>query len=167
MQVRIERVEDHDAVRALNREAFGRLAEADLVDAVRAGTGELISLVALHGGDLVGHILFSPVTLAGHTGLRMMGLGPMAVAPAHQHTGVGSALVRRGLELCRDHGYAVVVVLGHVRYYPKFGFTPAARYGITCEFDVPDGAFQIIELVSGALRGVSGIVRYDDAFDTV
>jgi putative acetyltransferase len=91
----------------------------------------------------------------------------MAVVPAQQRTGLGSALVRAGLEQCRKLGFGAVVVLGHPDYYPRFGFSPAARFGIGCEYEAPQEAFMAIELQPGYLKGASGKVEYHAAFDEV
>jgi putative acetyltransferase len=163
--IRSEKEEDVAAVHALNTAAFASAAEADLVDALRQQAHPVVSLVAEDNGSMVGHILFSPIALSGHPGLRIMGLAPMAVAPARQNQGIGSALVRAGLERCRELGFGAVVVLGHPRYYPRFGFCPAARFGLRCEYDAPDEAFMAVELQPRYLRGKSGTVRYHVAFN--
>lgn len=167
MQIRPERDTDRDAVRAVNAAAFPTPAEADLVDALREQARPVISLVAERDGAIVGHILFSPVTLDSRPGLSMMGLAPMAVAPEHQRSGVGLALVRAGLDECRQKGFSAVVVLGHPEYYPRFGFVPAVRYGLRSEYDVPDEVFMVQELVPGALEGAPGTIRYHAAFGSV
>jgi putative acetyltransferase len=89
----------------------------------------------------------------------------MAVHPDFQNRGIGSALVRQGLEICRDLGHAVVVVVGHPDYYPRFAFTSARAQGLEAPFPVPDEAFLAIELVPGSLRGVKGSVVYPPAFE--
>lgn len=164
MRVRPETVGDKAAIRAVNEGAFESAAEADIVDVLRAKRGELVSLVAEREGVVVGHILFSRVTLVGRDDVKLMGLGPLAVLPAHQNAGVGSALVREGLSRCRQLGACAAVVVGHARYYARFGFAPASRYGIRCRYDVPDDVFMIAEFEAGALLGSSGLVLYDDAF---
>jgi putative acetyltransferase len=111
--------------------------------------------------------MFSPVSLAGHPELRIMGLAPMAVVPEHQREGIGSALVRAGLEQCKRLGFGAAVVLGHPAYYPRFGFSSSARYGIGCEYDVPEEVFMVVELDAGFLRGASGKVKYHPAFGAV
>ena len=149
---------------AVNVSAFETPSEADLVDALRAQATPVVSLVAEDDGGLVGHIMFSPVTLPEHPGLRIAGLAPMAVEPEHQRKGVGSALVRAGLEQCRQLGFGAVVVLGHPAYYPRFGFSSSRRFGIGCEYDVPDDVFMVLELQPGFLHGASGKVKYHAAF---
>jgi len=164
MLVRAERPDDYAAVHQLNRDAFQADGEADLVDALRTAASPIISLVAEDDGDVVGHILFSPVTLAPHDGLRVAGLGPMAVSPARQRSGIGSRLVRAGLEACREGGFAAAVVVGHPDFYPRFGFRSASQFGIACEFDVPDPVFMALELIAGTLRDRSGTIYYHPAF---
>ena len=162
--VRPERPGDHAVVRSINAAAFGRAAEADLVETLRAQAQPLLSLVAEVDDIVVGHILFSPVSLDGHPAARLMALAPMAVLPARQRQGIGAALVHTGLERCRELGADAVVVLGHPSFYPRFGFVPAARIGIRCEYDAPDEAFMCVELVPGRLRGMAGTVRFHPAF---
>ncbi len=164
MHIRPEQEQDRPAVRQVNESAFERPAEADLVAAVRDQAAPVISLVAQDGDAIIGHILFSPVTLSAHKNLVLMGLAPMAVVPELQHQGVGSALVRAGLEACRNLGAGAVMVLGHPQYYPRFGFSPAVGYGIRSEYSVPDDTFMVLELQPGSLRGVSGVVKYHAAF---
>jgi putative acetyltransferase len=167
MRVRPETEADRAAVRAVNEAAFETPAEADLVEALRGSGVSLVSLVAEADGEIIGHILFSPVSLSDHVNLNLMGLGPMAVVPDRQRKGVGSALVRQGLMCCKDLGARAVVVVGHPEYYPRFGFAPASRYALRCEYDVPDDVFMVAELEAGALNGASGVVRYHDAFADV
>ena len=167
--VRAERAADAEGVRRVNESAFGRKGEADLVDALRVDAHPRVSLVAVEeGGEVVGHIFYSPVTVEPEAGvLLLMGLGPMAVLPRLQKRGVGSRLVKEGLEECRRLGGAAVVVLGHPTYYPRFGFAPASRLGLRCSYDVPDEVFMAQELTPGALGGRRGLVKYHAAFDAV
>lgn len=164
MLIRTEEQKDWDTVHALNVSAFDTPAEANLVDALREEAQPLISLVAEDNAEILGHIMFSPVSLPGHPELFIMGLAPMAVAPEHQGEGIGSALVRAGLEQCRQLDFGAVVVLGHPAYYPRFGFSPSARFGIGCEYDVPEEVFMIVELNPGYLDAASGKVKYHAAF---
>lgn len=156
--VRPELVSDHDAVRQIHTLAFGGPTEASLVDALRGSSGSA-SLVATEAGTVVGHILCTAARVlraGGH--VRVAGLGPMAVSPARQRHGIGSQLVRRGLEECRRRGYEAVVVVGHPAYYPRFGFHPGSTFGLRCQFDVPDEAFMATELRPGALSGGGEVV---------
>jgi putative acetyltransferase len=164
MHIRSERATDIPAIRALNHTAFQSDTEANLIDALRVQAPEAISLVALEDDHVAGHIMFSSLRLTGAPDLRAMALAPMAVTPERQRAGIGSALVRHGLEECRRRGVDVVFVVGHPAYYPRFGFSLASGFGVTCEFDVPDEAFMALELVSGALRGRAGTVLFHEAF---
>ncbi len=164
--IRPEKTEDIAAIRSVNEQAFGRPAEADLVDALRRNGKATLSLVAEDDGQVVGHILFSPVTIeSGDRELVGLGLAPLAVRPEMQNRGAGSLLVKAGLDRCREAGHGFVVVLGHREYYPRFGFVPASRFNLACEYDVPDDHFMALELVDGALRGCAGVVKYQVEFN--
>lgn len=166
--VRTENPEDYAEVRRVNEAAFGRPEEATLVEALRAAARPFVSLVAVEGGRVVGHISFSPVSVEGDgAALEGMGLAPMAVLPEYQRRGIGSLLVGEGLRECRRAGHAFVVVLGHPDYYPRFGFRRASERGLRCEYEVPDEAFMVAELRPGALDGVRGVVKYHEAFGSV
>lgn len=167
MQICPEQPTDVAAIHALNTAAFERVAEADLVDALRQQASPLVSLVAIQGEQVVGHILFTPVTLSSHPNLKIMGLAPIAVSPAHQKQGIGAALIQAGLQECRKIGYGAIVVLGHPDYYPKFGFVPTSQYQITCEYDVPPEAFMLVELIAGYLENKSGMISFHPAFKSV
>lgn len=167
MIVRSENKTDREAVRTVNSGAFETGAEADLVDRLRKEAHPLISLVAEEEGQVVGHILFTPVSLTGHCQAKIMGLAPMAVTPERQRSGIGSALVREGLNQCRKQGWEAVVVLGHPGYYPRFGFRPASSFEIACQFEVPDEAFMALELSPGAFTARSGTIHYHPAFAEV
>jgi putative acetyltransferase len=167
VKIRAERPGDVAAIDAVNRAAFNQPNEATLVVLLREQASPLVSLVAETDGALVGHVLFSPVTLTGYADAAIMGLAPMAVMPAMQRRGVGSMLARAGLDACIRLGADAVVVLGHARYYPRFGFSPASAFGLRCEYDVPDEAFMALELQAGRLTGKSGTIRYHAAFAQV
>jgi putative acetyltransferase len=111
-------------------------------------------------GRVVGHVLFSDLPIITATGTTpALALAPMAVLPEFQHLGVGSELVRHGLDVCRDAGHEIVVVLGHPRFYPRFGFSPALAVRLSSPFSGKE-SFMAAELVPGSLEGVTGRVEY-------
>jgi HAD superfamily hydrolase (TIGR01509 family) len=155
---------DIEAIRAVEKSAFGRSAEADLVDLCRQRGKVSLSLVAIRDGHLVGHILFTPVSLDPPCpGWHGLGLGPVAVLPEFQRAGIGSSLIRSGLEMCRRQGIDFVVLLGDPRYYSRFGFIPASKFGLGNEYGA-DEEFMVRELRPGVLRGVQGVVKYVEEF---
>ncbi|PKM21044.1 MAG: GNAT family N-acetyltransferase [Gammaproteobacteria bacterium HGW-Gammaproteobacteria-15] len=162
--VRAETPADYEAIASLTRSAFNNEAEVNLITALRQQTADCIALVAEQHGQIVGHILFSAATLDKAPQTRLKALAPMAVSNVLQHQGIGSALVRAGLEQCKKRGIAAVVVLGHPAYYPRFGFTPASRFNISCPWHAADNAFMLLELTPGALKGKNGQVLYHPAF---
>ena len=166
--IRQEASGDASAIRHANEQAFGRPEEADLVDALCRRGVFTLSLVALLADQVVGHILFTPLTIeSGDSSFEAVGLGPMAVLPVYQRRGIGSKLVQVGLAECRRAGHEIVVVLGHPEYYPRFGFSPAKPLDIQYEQDAPDGVFMLTEPRKGALAGRSGIVRHQPEFISV
>jgi putative acetyltransferase len=167
LTIREERPEDIPAIRRVNQQAFGQAEEADIVDSLRESCDDLLSLVAVTEGRVVGHILFSPAEIEGeHGSLAGVGLAPMAVLQEYQMQGIGSRLVEEGLGRLRETSCPFVIVLGHPEYYPRFGFVPASRYGVRCEWEVPDEVFQILPLNAEQLQGISGVARYRSEFRT-
>lgn len=161
--VRDEQALDRAQVRKVNESAFGRSDEADLIDRLRVERAVLLSLVAELDGQIIGHILFSRMTVETAQGaVAAVSLAPMAVLPGHQGRQVGSQLVRRGLARLRDRGERIVIVLGHKHYYPRFGFSSEKARYLASPF--PPEAFMALELSDGALSGVNGAVRYPAAF---
>jgi putative acetyltransferase len=163
-EIRDETPADHPAIREVNRLAFEGDLEARLVDRLRAEGLGIASLVAVEDGQVVGHIFFSELPIETEAGvLRAASLAPMAVRPERQRQGIGSALVRAGLEACRQKGYSIVVVVGHPGYYPRFGF--AAELAQPLQSPYAGEAFMALELVPRALYGIRGTVRYPRAFE--
>jgi putative acetyltransferase len=157
--IRTETPEEIAAVRVVEEKAFGRPAEADVVDRLRARGAVTLSLVAVDEGQVVGHVLFTPVDIVSQAAdgqehrSPAIGMGPVAVLPGRQKQGIGSRLIRAGLEEIRQGGHAAVVVLGDPRYYTRFGFVPASRYGIRFQDEaVPAEDFMVQELRRGVLE---------------
>ena len=168
ISIRAEETRDRDAIYRINELAFGQPNEADLVNELRAKASPYISLVAVEDEQVIGHICFSPVTVESEDGVFSgIGLAPMSVLPEHQNRGIGSQLVREGLNECQRLGHELVVVLGHSKYYPRFGFAPASLKGLRSEYDVPDDIFLALELKEGTLAGRSGLVKYHPEFAKV
>lgn len=166
--IREEREDDIASIYHLNELAFGRPAEAALVDQLRDEGLHALSLVAVLDGKVVGYILFSPVEISDE-GLVWVsvGLGPVAVLPDHQRKGIGKLLIQKGMKELKKIGFMSVVVLGHPDYYPKFGFVKASQHSLRCKWEVPDEAWMVCELQPGGLAGVSGLVEYAPSFDEV
>lgn len=166
--IRPETPDDISAIYQVNQLAFDRENEARLVDTLRSNGAVTLSLVAQMDDKIVGHILFSPVTVAnGDHQWNAVALGPMAVLPAFHKQGIGSALIRTGLKELKTAGHDIVIVLGHPQYYPRFGFKPSKPFGINWEVNVPEEVFMVAELRENALNGKSGIVRYHPSFKDV
>lgn len=165
--IRPEQPDAAAGIRVINERAFGQPAEADLVERLRHTCADTVSLVAEEEETIVGHVLFTPVVVEG-TDERVVGMGlaPMAVLPDRQRQGIGSRLVRRGLDILRERGCPFVVVVGHPHYYPRFGFAPASRHGLQSQWEgMPDEAFMVLVLDADAVAGISGVARYRDEFD--
>lgn len=164
IKVRPETADDIAAIRRVEEAAFGRPTEADLVDLCRARGKSTLSLVAVDGDTVLGHVLFTPLTFdPPHPGWLGVGIGPIAVLPEFQRTGIGSRLMTIGLELCRTNGYDFAVLLGDPRYYCLFGFIPAREFGLTSDYGDGD-EFQARELRPGALKGAKVKVKYVGEF---
>ena len=165
-KIRPERESDAAEISAVTRAAFAPEGDVEvtLVDLLRSRGKAVISFVATEGEQVVGHALFSEVTVKpNYAGLRLLGLAPLSVHPDHQGRGVGSDLVERGLEECRTAGYGAVVVFGEPTYYGRFGFEKASAHGMSNEYRVDD-PFMVVGLTPGALRGLAGTAAYAPEF---
>ena len=156
-------LDEHASIRVIHEAAFGGSEEAELVDALRATGEALLSLVAELDGRIVGHILFSRMWIETPSGpVSAVALAPVAVGPEFQRRGIGSLLIRRGLETIRSQGEQIVIVVGHPDYYPRFGFSQDRARQLRHPFS-PE-AFMALELAAGALEGIEGKVVYPHPF---
>lgn len=164
IEIRSEKPDDQQGIHEVHVRAFGGHDEARLVDLLRERQKASISLVAVSDHHVVGHIVFSPISISGAPKtFRGVGLAPLAVVPEFQNQGIGSRLTRAGLDACRRGNYDAVVVLGHVNYYPRFGFSRAKNYRLDNEY-AADDAFMVVELKAGALQCIEGLVQYAPEF---
>jgi len=164
LNVRSEEPGDEDSIHGVHVGAFPADGEARLVDALRAAGRLRVSLVAVEEGRIVGHVAFSPVTVAGAA--DGVGLAPVAVSSAHRRRGIADQLIREGLAICKRSSYGFVVVLGDPDYYGRFGFEPASGWGLSDEYG-GGAAFQALELRPGAIPRDAGLVRYAPEFAVV
>ena len=164
IRIRPERPGDASAVRVVLEAAFPTPTEARLVELLRERDRVSVALVAEVDGKVVGHILFSPVSIELSEGrVEGAGLAPMAVLPAYQRQGVGTRLIEEGLPACRSAGFPFVVVLGDPDYYLRFGFLRASAFGLRNEYGV-DAEFMVQELQPGGLPAGGGLVKYATEF---
>lgn len=164
IEIRSEEPGDIEAIRDVNRRAFGQDQEGNIVDALRANGGALLSLVATTQGRVVGHIMYSPLRVGSVHGAA---LGPMAVVPEEQGHGIGTKLVEVGNDHVARRGCPYIVVVGHPKFYPRFGFRPASTYGITCEWGVPGDVFMVLALDDTQMAGAVGAAEYRPEFTAV
>lgn len=166
MLIREETSADIDAIRAVNRAAFVRPNEGRLVDLLRSDGLITVSLVAVAEDRVVGSVVFSHLPISTPTGaIDAVALAPVAVVPQHQRRGVGTALIKGGLRICKERGRAAAFVLGDPSYYARFGFLTEPAKSIASKYSGP--AWQVLELTEGALHAVAGSVTYPAAFEEV
>jgi putative acetyltransferase len=190
--LRPEHPADVEPIRHVNISAFGTDAEADLVDSLRKAGAVTLSVVTVlgatgpdwaglstadqgrlytgevHGGEVVGHVLFTPVTVTtDNSEVPLLGLGPVSVLPANQCHGLGTMMISGSLEYLRTRGHRGVVVVGAPDFYRRFGFIQADRWGLRCELEVPAENFMALALTPGILGGMMGTVRYRPEFNQV
>ena len=167
--VRPEKTGDAEGIRAVHLAAFPTEGEAGLVDRLRDSGQARVSLLAESDGEIVGHVLFSPVTLESRDGdapvapTAGLGLAPVAVLPEHQGTGIGAALIQQGLSVCQQSGAAFVVVLGYPQYYQRFGFQKASTFGLANEYGV-DEEFLVLASAPERLPSGGALVKYAPQF---
>ncbi|HUF48747.1 MAG TPA: N-acetyltransferase [Vicinamibacterales bacterium] len=159
--VRLEEPGDREAIHQIHLASFPGPDEAHLVDALRAGGHLQVSLVAVAEDRIIGHVAFSPLRVDAASG--GVGLAPVAVLPEFRRRGIAAHLMREGLAASARAGAGFVVVLGDPSYYSRFGFEPAARWGLVDEYGGGD-AFQALELRPGAMPEGPALVRYAPEF---
>lgn len=166
--IRQEHQSDYEQVYDVIKKAFENQEHSDkdehnLVSRLRKSEAFVpkLSLVAEIDGKVVGHILFTEITIGGKVALA---LAPLAVLPNYQGLKIGSKLINFGHEMAREMDYKAVVLLGHEKYYPRFGYNRASLYDIMAPFDVPDECFMAIELKNNSLDSFNGIVQYAPEF---
>ncbi|MBD3184578.1 GNAT family N-acetyltransferase [Candidatus Poribacteria bacterium] len=164
--IRKEKEKDYKNIFKVNKLAFGQEDESRLVEQIRSTDNFIpdLSLVAEVDNNIVGYILFSKIKILGSSIFDTLALAPMAVLPKFQGLGIGSELIKEGMEKAKELGFNSIIVLGHKDYYPKYGFKKASGWKIKCPFEVPDEAFMAIELSDKALEDKAGIVVYPDEF---
>jgi ubiquitin C-terminal hydrolase/predicted N-acetyltransferase YhbS len=197
VEIRTAMVEDLPGIIKVTNSAFGGVSESRLVSemAVKLNQSELISLVAIKAGKIIGHLMLSPINLVKSNGEslvvsepnvpffasalnpsqlslapKFMGLGPISVMTTEQRTGVGSALMQFGIQKCLSWGVKAIFVLGHISYYTRFGFKPASQFGVSYAGKRDDDHFMALELSQVALPRLGGIgcdARYHPLFDLV
>lgn len=171
IMIRAETPQDIETIYKIEAAAFEGEAHAELVNLLRAEDELILSHVAELSGEAVGHAAYSLVTVTdGDIAKRFPALGPIGVLPRCQGRGVGSALVRAGLEAMSDMGYGLLFLVGSPLYYPRFGYQPAQPLGFTSDYVEDDGRhehFMVAILGEGALGDVRGHVRFHDAFHQV
>jgi predicted N-acetyltransferase YhbS len=168
IQIRPENKSDYNIISMVNDIAFGQEAEGILVEKLRKNKkfSKELSLVACMGNEIIGHILFFPVEIkSDNSTFESLALAPMSVLPELQGLGIGSQLIENGLAKAKKMGHKSVIVLGHADFYPKFGFTPASKFKISCPFEVSDEVFMALELEKDSLASVSGCVEYPKEFN--
>ena len=166
--LRPEEASDIETIFDLNKQAFGRDNEAKIVDLLRCKKTFIptLSIVAIRENQLVGHILFTLVEIIDNQTIRYqsLALAPVAVHPDYQSEGIGTQMIKYGLNQAQQLGFKSVIVLGRETYYPRFGFLPASHWNIYPPFDVPSYHFMAMELKPGGLHGVSGTVDFPSEF---
>jgi len=169
IEIRTATEADYKSVMEIEKQAFGQDKEAQLVaDLLNDSTASpSISLLAFHENKPVGHILYSRVYLEKHIDSLAHSLVPLAVLPAFQRKGIGGLLINRGKEVLHKMGSELIFVLGHINYYPKFGFiNNAAQFGYYTPYPIPDevaDAWMVMELTPNALAKNVGRVIFADA----
>lgn len=159
MNISDETVEDEAAIRAVIADAFGQDQEAALVDNLRKDGDLVVSLMAKDAGVLCGHVALSRMKSPANA----VGLAPVYVLKSRQRGGIGSALIRHGIDRARKLGYEIAFVLGEAAYYARFGFSPELAAGFRCSYAGP--YFMAMWLTDTRRAGAEAEAIYAEAFD--
>lgn len=173
INIREEKQTDYDAVFKLIENAFENLTLSDhreqfLVQKLRKSNAFIpeLSMVAETENKIVGHILLTKLKIKnGQDEFDSLALAPVSVLPEYQSKGIGGMLIRAAHKKARELGHKSIVLLGHEKYYPKFGYKRADNFGIELPFDVPKENCMVIELTENGLNGVNGTVEYPKEFN--
>jgi len=166
--IRPETEKDYEEITRIHNLAFSRINEGKLVENLRKTPRFVseLSLVAEYENRIIGHVLFYPIKInSGTTKCDSLSLAPISVHPNYQNRGIGSKLIEKGLETAKRLGFKSVIVLGHPKYYPRFGFEVASNWGICAPFDAPDDVFFAMELTKEGLKNCRGKVEFPKEFD--
>ncbi|HRB70738.1 MAG: N-acetyltransferase [Flavobacterium sp.] len=173
LEIRKEDKNDFEAVSNLIENAFKNVVFSDhqeqfLVERLRNSDAFVpeLALVGILERKIVGYILLTKIVIKAEEGTETtsLALAPVAVLQDFQGKGIGGQLIREGHRIATEMGFGSVILLGHEKYYPKFGYQMTSQYGIRLPFDVPPENCMVIELIPGALKDVSGVVVYPKAF---
>ncbi|WP_338506049.1 N-acetyltransferase [Erwinia aphidicola] len=165
MLIRTEIGVDAASIDSLLRRCFPTSAEAELVQQLREDGLLTLGVVATDDeGQVLGYAAFSPVTLA-EEDRQWVELAPLAVDESVRKQGLGKQLIYEGLDTLNEFGYAAVVVLGDPAYYGRYGFEPAARYGLHSRWQESEAAFQVYKLAEDAFSGTEGRIEYSAPFN--
>ncbi|MDE5419602.1 N-acetyltransferase [Labilibaculum sp. DW002] len=173
LKIRKEKTKDFRAVFTLIREAFKNEQYSDhkeqfLVERLRKSSAFIpeLSIVAVNDNKIVGHILLTKLKIISDKNVfHSLALAPVSVSTEYQGKGVGGKLINQAHKMAKELGYKSIVLLGHEKYYPRFGYEQAAKYGIKLPFEVPKENCMAIELVENGLNGVNGMVEYPKEFN--
>ena len=170
INIHSEKPEDQDTIYEINKQAFHSEVEAKLINTIRRSNNFIpeLSLVALKNNKIVGHILLSQAKIKNkEMEKRVLILAPIAVLPEFQKQGIGSLLVKKGLEISQNLGYDIVALIGYPEFFSRFGFLSARSKGLESSLkdNIPDEAFMVYELKKDALKGIKGIVEFPSYFE--
>ena len=161
MTIRKSLASDLEPIKNLYLDAFGDEENEDvsrLALDLASDSSSTLSLVAVEDDMVIGHVVFSPVTISNNENISSFILAPIAVSPLEQKQGIGSKLIQFGLNTLAKNNVDAVFVLGDPTYYRRSGFHTEHDVKPPYSLPYPD-AWQVIELKLGALNGVSGTVE--------